>query len=135
MRLTFVLAAFLFSLSFSFSSHAIFLRDCKNTNLRPGEVVSWQYERCIENNFWYLEGEFDNIRFERCDNWPSDRVGFRFTRCIQDNFRELTFALPTAFVRHCFQNSRDELEPRFVKCVNDNFERIEREVRFGRHRR
>lgn len=131
MKLSVVLAAVVFSLS----SHAIFLRKCQNTNLRPGEVVSWQFERCIESNFWYLEGEFDNVRFERCDNWPSDRVGFRFTRCIEDNFRELTFKLPGAFIRHCFQSGRDELQSRYIDCINQNFDRIEREVRFGRHRR
>lgn len=131
MKLTFLALAF----ALSFSSHAIFLDKCQNTNLRQGQVVSWQFERCIERNFWFLEGEFDNVRFDRCDNWPQNRVGIRFTRCIQDNFRELTFALPSAFVRHCFQNGRDVLEPRFIKCVNDNFDRIEREVRFGRHRR
>ncbi len=117
------------------SAHAIWLKECRNTNLRPGEVVSWNLERCVQDNFWYLEGEFDNIRLERCQSWPRDRVSFRFTQCIQKNFDELKWEVPSAFIRHCFVRGRDELTGQYMKCLNDNFDRLEREIRFGRHRR
>jgi hypothetical protein len=123
---------FLFAIG---SVQAIWLKNCRNTNLRTGEVVSWNMERCIQDNFWYLGGEFDDVRLERCQSWPKDRVSLRFTRCIERNFNELKWEVPSAFLRHCFVSARDELTPQYLQCVNGNFKRLEREIRFRRHRR
>lgn len=114
------------------STHAFFMNECKNTNLRQGEVIGFNFTSCIDNNFWDVETRLDGVRFDKCRNAFRGSVSPFYVNCINDNFSDVAFKLPSAFIRHCFQFDRDALEPRFIDCINENFENIEDELRWGR---
>jgi len=115
---------------FCLSTQAFWAKKCNNDNLRNGEVIGWNLERCINNNFWQIEIKFPRLFLDRCQAFPRSRVSSSFQRCINDNFRKIERAEPRVFAHPCNNFGRDQVGERYLKCINRNFQDIERDLRF-----